>query len=155
MHHLIFLSLLFFLPSCSSTVSQAGYDSIVVEEHVNFVKKKFDLELLAEGNNFSQNVFFDLEFISYEFHDLPHSRFLILACIEDLLVRAKKENQEITIEDIRYGISFLEKNGDIREEGIARVAILKPKRSSSSKIFFSILKSKESGRLLNYQVENY
>lgn len=119
-----------------------------VVEHIDQVKQDFKLSFLGKGTAPFGDGVFDLEFVIWDVTNQEEGRVLIKKAVEDLKSRLK----DVPLENIRYGISFLDKGGDLQKEGIARIWAVKPRSGKEVKIFYSIF---EQGELKTLAVEDF
>jgi hypothetical protein len=139
---------LFFLPL---TLFGSMSKQLWAQRHLRYVNEKFQLRLLAEGRGGDSEVV-DFELVSFFPADIESARFLLICCVENL----KKQLVEQEEMQVRYGISFLDLEGNLRKEGVARVALLTPKKSRSEKVFYSLFDEKgRPSQLVTERVEDY
>lgn len=119
-----------------------------VAGHIEKVKKELKLSFLGKGATPFGDGVFDLEFVSWEASTQEEGRALIQQAVRDL----RKRLADTPVENIRYGISFLDRGGDLRKEGIARIWAVKPRKGKEVKIFYSEFKD---GKLETLSVENF
>lgn len=137
----------------------ANEDNRLIKQHLKFINEKFHLQLLAEGNSIEgvndRDGLIDMELVSFFPSDIDTARLLLVSCVEDL--KSKIEN--LDQRQLRYGISFVDVKGNLREKGVARIATLVPKKLTSAKVFYSTMEAPIEkggmGKLKAKYIEDY